>query len=1086
MVAEVRKSPLLLGQFVWVASKKDGTIKLIIGPDPLEVTEDDIPMMPNAQNPWEFGPVEITQAVQRFVTLKPHQYAVIHNPVDSDTDTDYPNGKYNKGKNEMKPLKYGTKRVVIAGHFPVWPGQWVEVREIHRLDSKQYITVVVEKVPVDVKAPYYELTVACADIKKAVVDENTVSKEPAKEVVNESGNDPAKGTESAQNQNSSQPAATSEKPQATVQPAATSEKPQAKVPEKPQVSPLEKGVSGKDPDAPVFKVGQRIIIPGSKTETYIPPTGIEVDRNKAVKQPESTRHLDPKEELQDKITSGQIKIETMEQLIKRVGLEDDLFEAVRDRYTSLREAGKNRNALYEAITSIFDRSHLMKLLSIFMENTAVNQQATRDSDEAVCEAVVLGPTEFCVVVDENGMPNSHKGPGRVFPGPNDTFRTQGSRNRVYDAYHLREDRGLLLRVVADQITKKDLLEKLPEAVANQLNKEKYTKGDEIFISGFDAYLVPYYSVFEVIDPETRNPHIGNSHGGVYVQAIGIDQKSGIYVMKVETGEVELVKGKAKLLLDPRKQKHMKRRVPGKIWNLLIGYGEPHKAVSPDSVVESPWALSVQVPNNMAMLLTSRTGRRVVLGPQTTLLEFDESPEILHISVNRPKTEKDTKQTVFLWVTGNRPTDQVELITADKAVIKVDVQYEVEFSASDPKEQEKWFLYKNYVWMLASNARSRLRNAAEQVSFAVLKDSISEFVRNVILGKKPEGVAHRPGLPFETCNLRVTEVEVLDWVVDDPEIAKALATANKAAVNREIQVGEEKSALEAEQAKDQIAVEKAALVLRQTKRSAETELGKRRIVDESEKSALQISQEREARMAEAELTKSRLVEQTAAVKDEINIEAAKRTAAAQLEQSQIIDQKAAKELELKKAAALRDAAAKEEINKQEQALKKLVVELQQEIELIRLANCSVLSLKQQELDIKMSDVNRELHEKDTRSQMALKAEDDAKLVEFSKALADIQAALYTSEAEADAKRIAALQEKLVEAIEGLGNKQVLAELAQHLPGATGTLGLLLGKGGLDAIEGMCGGTKLIDAIHNLTGRIQQHKEESAKVGEELKS
>ena len=155
------------------------------------------------------------------------------------------------------------------------------------------------------------------------------------------------------------------------------------------------------------------------------------------------------------------------------------------------------------------------------------------------------------------------GPGRVFPGPYDTFRTEGSNNRVYDAYHLRRDRGLLLRVIADKVEKGELAKRLPERAGQHLTEQTYRKGDEIFIKGFDAYVVPS-EYFEVIDPKTRMPHVGNNHESVYVLGIPVDSESGVYVEDLSSGAVELVKGEKMVLVDPRKARHVHRRVAAEL------------------------------------------------------------------------------------------------------------------------------------------------------------------------------------------------------------------------------------------------------------------------------------------------------------------------------------------------------------------------------------------------------------------------------------------------------------------------------------------------------------------------------------------
>jgi major vault protein len=76
--------------------------------------------------------------------------------------------------------------------------------------------------------------------------------------------------------------------------------------------------------------------------------------------------------------------------------------------------------------------------------------------------------------------------------------------------------------------------------------------------------------------------------------------------------VKMVRGETSYLVDPRCEEHVHRHVPHDRWNLWIGHAEPHKVAT--AAVTTPWALSVIVPNNEAVLITSRHGRRVVIGP----------------------------------------------------------------------------------------------------------------------------------------------------------------------------------------------------------------------------------------------------------------------------------------------------------------------------------------------------------------------------------------------------------------------------------------------------------------------------------------
>jgi len=79
------------------------------------------------------------------------------------------------------------------------------------------------------------------------------------------------------------------------------------------------------------------------------------------------------------------------------------------------------------------------------------------------------------------------------------------------------------------------------------------------------------------------------------------------------------------------------------------------------------------------------------------------------------------------------------------------------------------------------------------------------------------------------------------------------------------------------------------------------------------------------------------------------------------------------------------------------------------------------------------------------------EDDRKLKRLKS-----QTSCFT---EAHEKRMAAISPKLVEAINAYGNKQLARELAQALPKASGTQGLLFGTGGMDGLMKMVMGTPI---------------------------
>jgi len=430
----------------------------------------------------------------------------------------------------------------------------------------------------------------------------------------------------------------------------------------------------------------------------------------------------------------------------------------------------------------------------------------------------------------------------------------------------------------------------------------------------------------------------------------------------------------------------------------------------------------------------------------------------------------------LRVTGNQPTDQVILVTADKANLTVDVQYTVEFYIQGETDEEKaasmekWFLYKNYIWLLCAHTRSRLRAAAEQINFSELRDSVTDFTRDTILGKKPAGeTAHRPGLDFPACNMRVVEVEVLDYSIDDPVIQQELDKANQAMVTQDIQDSALRAKLASEKERDKISAEQAALRLAQTKRSVDTATEEAKIRDEGEAARIELDKEQTKRLSEAEVDKAKIAEEAAVARDEVAKQTAKRTAETELEKVKIGEVAAEQKAEIEKIRTKRNEELTLAKAESDNKVKETTAELGHKIDMLLAEKGAELATKQDEEKTRTAGVQREITEADTRLQNNLKNQGRIQVAAFRKLLAKIAADLAKAEAEADATRISALQEKLVEAIEGLGNKEVLAELARNLPEATGSLGLLLGKGGVQALSELLKGKPLKDAINPLLAR-----------------
>lgn len=947
------KKVLLSNQFAWVASKKDGKMKLIVGPDPFsDVTEEDIFMMPSLDGDGSFRIVEsATAAIQNFITIHADEYAVIYNPADGAT-VENPNAGFQSSRNDLRGLQHGKKRIVVAGHFPVWPGQIVEIRKIHNLSASQYIIVQVESLEIDKEAPYYELTRECAKIKKAV----TEIRESVPTVAQVSKEVEENAEESQEQDLEKDP----EKEESIVDPPETSEKNDDKESDKSIDTFTTKGSSG---DSPRFEVGQRIIIPGNKTPNYIPPSGIEIVVETAMitdSEFESENETDLKKMIARSFRSGSLTSDNWQNFLISQDIPEDYLDEISDTYSRSVSTFGSEKALIGSISHLPTR-YRQSIVAALQNKVSYDRLKNRDkkSDKIIHQAVVLGPTEFCILIDEDGNSQTKVGPGRIFPGPNDQFSLEGSNSGVYKSYHIRKDRGLLLRVIGESVKAIDL--NLPVEV----EKKEYSKGDEIFVGGVDAYVVPTHLI-EIINPLTREPHIGNDHTDIYVNSIGIDQKSGIYVADVETGNVKLVKGEKKVLLDPRKDKHIQRIVSAKLWNLMIGKGEPHKMVTNERSVVTPWALSIVIPNNEAILIVGKDGRRAVRGPCTELLEFEEILEVLSISRGRPKTDQSPLSTCFLRVTGNRPSDRIILETKDFVEIEIDVCYDVEF-LEDEGSMDRCFNYKDYIMLFVANTRSRLRACARQLTFTEIQGNLAEFVRDTILGVKPEE-GHRKGLLFEENGLRIAEVEVLSSKILNQEIAKSIWDSQTTLVKNEIED-----------------------VLRQ---------------------ANLLSSQKQAEADEA-LTMLKME----AIQRDKDLSLTQTDAESEVMTEKVQRDRAIDEIKLK---ATHEKTVIEENTKD--------VEVSREI----LRN----------FDVCESEISSDKLRND--EELRIKTE-----------MVNLEKDLNKSAAESTKIVLNSVQAGFIEAIEGLGNKQVLEAFAKNLPEASGSLGFLLGKGGTEGLMKMLG-------------------------------
>lgn len=443
-------------------------------------------------------------------------------------------------------------------------------------------------------------------------------------------------------------------------------------------------------------------------------------------------------------------------------------------------------------------------------------------------AVTLERLEYCILLDEDGNKRYIKGPSVVFPRPTETFVTR-NESRKFKAIELNEISGLYIKVIA----------------AYEEDGRKYKVGDELFVTGKEQMI--YFP---------RPEHAIVRYGEREVNyAVAIPAGEARYVLNRMTGQITLQKGPCMFLPDPRKEVIARRVLeprqaelwfPGnrealeynrRLMELTRGEkadyveaGEAEQLLmekrlekrkktkkpefagdkftrgqtfsSPRTVTldtKYEGAVAINVWTGYAVQVVSKTGdRKVIVGPDTYMLEYNEILDAMELSTGTPKSEGNTIKTVYLRVLHNKISDIVEAETSDLCGVRIHVSYRVNFEG----EPEKWFNVENYVKFLTDHIRSMLRHAIRQYGVEEFHTNAVTIVRDTVLGK-PDDNGERTGALFEENNMRIYDVEVLDATIGDDAIAGLLIDAQHTTVEQTLEVASARKELEITKQKEDV-------------------------------------------------------------------------------------------------------------------------------------------------------------------------------------------------------------------------------------------------------------------------------------------
>lgn len=469
-------------------------------------------------------------------------------------------------------------------------------------------------------------------------------------------------------------------------------------------------------------------------------------------------------------------------------------------------------------------------VSFYIPPTGI--EVVRDqSGRYVRDAVTLERLEYCILLDEDGNKRFIRGPAVVFPRPSENF-VEKNNSKKFKAIELNEISGLYVKVIAPY---------------SEGGKE-YKVGDELFLTGKDQMIYfprPEHAIIKYGDQEIH-------------YAVAIPAGEGRYVLNRLTGKITLQKGPCMFLADPRAEVIVRRILTPKAVSLW--YPGNHEALeynarlqklqegSADFVsdrevqkslrakTEAPGAPAPAVPaaegfagddfkrrmqftqprtitlenkyegavsinawTGYAVLVVSKTGeRKVVVGPTTTLLEYDEFLESVELSTGTPKSDDNLIKTVYLRVLHNKVSDIVEAETRDLCQVQLKVSYRVNFEGPP----EKWFDVENYVKFLAEHTRSLLRNAIKHWGIQEFYAQAIDIVRDTVLGKAGED-GKRTGRKFPENGMRIYDVEVLDVKMGNQSIEKLLVQAQHDVVLQTLNITAEKRKLEVTQQSEAI-------------------------------------------------------------------------------------------------------------------------------------------------------------------------------------------------------------------------------------------------------------------------------------------
>lgn len=473
-------------------------------------------------------------------------------------------------------------------------------------------------------------------------------------------------------------------------------------------------------------------------------------------------------------------------------------------------------------------------ISFYIPPTGIEVIPLQNNDTLgyIRDAVTLERLEYCILKDEDGNKRYVHGPEVVFPEPTESFVTSPKGGYIFRAIELSKISGIYVKVIAEYADDDGTI---------------HPVGEELFITGDNQmiyYPRPEHAIINY-DEKILHHAIAIPEGeGIYVMnrmngEIKTVRGPAMYLPDPRTEVV------VKRKLSPREcnlwypgnqtalaynagltekslEKAIAKSVRAATANLdsstataysitnsvnninrefqTLAYLESNAGISRGTSYTKPRTItldnkydgvvSLDVWTGYAVNVVSKNGtRKVVRGPQTILLDYDQTLEELQLSTGKPKTTDRVEHTVFLRYENNKVSDIISVETKDFVECSVKVSYCVDF---DPAYMDSWFSVDNYVKYLCDRIRSLLKREVKKHTIEDFYQNYSDIVRNIAIDysdtTSEKSSNKHEGRFFRENGMFVKDCEVLSLTVES-EIAEILESHQRDMVEKSLELSD---------------------------------------------------------------------------------------------------------------------------------------------------------------------------------------------------------------------------------------------------------------------------------------------------------